>query len=68
MPLFARGAYRDHVFNFRDDPESAQCNCADAAGWPEPIHGRGLGDGDELGAFIAAVHRERDALLNKEGA
>lgn len=52
-PLYARGPYRDHVFNFRDEDEpSEDCNCGDAARWPNPITGRGLPDRDELEEFI----------------
>lgn len=45
------------IYNFRDDADSEDCHCADAARWPEPTSARKLAiDGDELGDFIDEYH------------
>jgi hypothetical protein len=59
--------YRAGLFNFRDDSEAEDhCHCPDAASWPNPR--QNLGDGDELGDFIARHHAWRRSLLTMEGA
>lgn len=52
-PLYARGSYRDYLFNFRPEPENANCLCPDAAGWPEPRGGHDLGKRDVVEELIA---------------
>ena len=53
--------YRCGLFNFRDDYLTEhECNCPDAASWPQPGSNRPLVDGDELGAFIAAYRRDQE--------
>lgn len=47
----AGAQYRLYLFNFRDDPDSEDCCCADAASWPKPRN-RPLPEGDEIGDFI----------------
>lgn len=60
-PLYHRNnSYRDGLFNFRDDATDDECHCADAAGWPEPIGGRHIAAGDELGRFIREWHEWND--------
>lgn len=60
-------SYRQHLYNFRDDSESEECRCSDAASWPEP-GSRTLGNRDELGDFIDRWHAWRRSQLEVEGA
>lgn len=60
-PLYARSQnggqqYRAGLFNFRDDIDTPNCHCPDAASWPNPGTNRPLVDGDELGDFIRHWH------------
>lgn len=56
-PLYTHGMYRDYLFNFRDEPDTENCNCGDAARWtPDnwPANGgRSLDPNvDEIGELI----------------
>ena len=63
IPLYPRAQYSQYLFNFRDDPDTERCGCADAASWPEPAASRRIPDGDELGALIADVRAAEAAGL-----
>ena len=55
-------AYRQHLFNFRDEDEPGPEPGPDARG------GGYMPEGDELGTFIAGWHAWRRSMLNMEGS
>jgi hypothetical protein len=59
-PLHHRGQYRNYLFNFREDTDSEECHCPDAATWPEPRGGSALAPGDEIGDLIRAERAARE--------
>ncbi len=52
MPLMPHGAYRNYLFNFRDDTEDETWERSrDAASWPEPRSVHQISD-DPLEGFV----------------
>lgn len=63
VPLYSRADHPHscYLFNIRVDSVDDECRCGDAASWPEPVSGRKLSDGDELGDLIAWHRAAREA-------